>query len=178
MARTGQFGFRHCVWFAACAQLASCALETDANDVEVDGVESALRATESAGNPAGAAEVENPRAAQRQSGGTGDTKSKSDLENDGYTCRALEGTTLTLCWKNGSPGYSCDPQGRCIQDARTAPDSPFGQLPDIAVEAELVAKTPFCLPGEKRVCKLGPPPVCTCEPATPPVVISASFEAR
>jgi hypothetical protein len=22
---------------------------------------------------------------------------------------------------------------------------------------------PFCLPGEKRVCTLGPPPVCHCE---------------
>lgn len=153
MARTD----RWVLWFAACAQLASCALETDTNDLEVDAVESAV---------------------QRQSGGTGDTKSKSDLENDGYTCRALEGTTLTLCWKNGSPGYSCDPEGRCIQDARTAPDSPVGKLPDVAVQAELVrAKTPFCLPGEKRVCKLGPPPICTCEPVTPPVV-SASFEAR
>jgi hypothetical protein len=29
----------------------------------------------------------------------------------------------------------------------------------------LTAKTPFCLPGEKRVCTLGPPPVCHCEPA-------------
>ncbi|HKP56308.1 MAG TPA: hypothetical protein VJV78_06300 [Polyangiales bacterium] len=174
MARAGQ----SVLWFAACVQLVSCALETDTNDVEVDAVESALRATESAGDPALSVEAENPRAAQRQSGGTGDTKSKSDLENDGYTCRALEGTTLTLCWKNGSPGYSCDPQGRCIQDARTAPDSPFGTLPDVAVQAELVSeKTPFCLPGEKRVCKLGPPPVCTCEPLTSPIV-SASFEAR
>jgi hypothetical protein len=29
----------------------------------------------------------------------------------------------------------------------------------------LTAKVPFCLPGEKRVCTLGPPPVCHCEPA-------------
>jgi hypothetical protein len=25
------------------------------------------------------------------------------------------------------------------------------------------ARVPFCLPGEKRVCTLGPPPVCHCE---------------
>ena len=29
----------------------------------------------------------------------------------------------------------------------------------------LTARVPFCLPGEKRVCTLGPPPVCHCEPA-------------
>lgn len=27
-----------------------------------------------------------------------------------------------------------------------------------------IDRTPFCLPGEKRVCTLGPPPVCHCEP--------------
>jgi hypothetical protein len=26
----------------------------------------------------------------------------------------------------------------------------------------------FCLPGEKRVCTLGPPPVCHCETASVP----------
>jgi hypothetical protein len=26
------------------------------------------------------------------------------------------------------------------------------------------AATPFCLPGEVRVCTLGPPPVCSCKP--------------
>jgi hypothetical protein len=25
------------------------------------------------------------------------------------------------------------------------------------------ARTPFCLPGEKVVCTLGPPPVCSCQ---------------
>jgi hypothetical protein len=29
----------------------------------------------------------------------------------------------------------------------------------------VTAKTPFCLPGEKVVCTLGPPPVCHCAPA-------------
>ncbi len=43
-------------------------------------------------------------------------KTKGDLEADGYTCKLLEGTTLTLCWKNGSPSYSCDAQGRCTQN--------------------------------------------------------------
>jgi hypothetical protein len=28
----------------------------------------------------------------------------------------------------------------------------------------------FCLPGEKVVCTLGPPPVCHCEATTPPVI--------
>ncbi len=29
---------------------------------------------------------------------------------------------------------------------------------------------PFCLPGEKRVCTLGPPPVCHCQlPTTLPI---------
>lgn len=28
----------------------------------------------------------------------------------------------------------------------------------------------FCLPGETRVCTLGPPPVCHCELSKPPVI--------
>ena len=27
------------------------------------------------------------------------------------------------------------------------------------------AASPFCLPGEKKVCTLGPPPVCSCKPS-------------
>ncbi|HKU44225.1 MAG TPA: hypothetical protein VJR89_38965 [Polyangiales bacterium] len=167
--------FQHSLWLAACAQLAACALESDGN--EVDDLGAALRATEEASDISEAQELERPSVAERQNNGSSDTKSKSDLENDGYTCRALEGTTLTLCWKNGSPGYSCDPEGRCIQNARTSPGSRFGTVHDISLaEAQLLgAKTPFCLPGEKRVCKLGPPPVCTCEPLTPPIVVEASF---
>jgi hypothetical protein len=177
MSRAVSRVFQHCLWLAACAQFGACALETDSNDVEVDALESALRATEGVGDVSETLEVENPRVAQRQSGGGGSTKSKSDLENDGYTCRALEGTTLTLCWKTGSPGYSCDPQGRCIQDARTTPGLPGGGLHDLSlVAAELMgAKTPLCLPGEKRVCTLGPPPVCRCELVTT-AVMSASVE--
>src|SRR5436305_3386476 len=30
--------------------------------------------------------------------------------------------------------------------------------------ATFLGRVPFCLPGEKRVCTLGPPPVCHCEP--------------
>jgi len=45
-------------------------------------------------------------------------KSKSDLENDGYTCTTT--LTWTLCYRNGSPSYSCDPQGRCTTN-RSAP---------------------------------------------------------
>ena len=29
----------------------------------------------------------------------------------------------------------------------------------------VTTRTPFCLPGEKVVCTLGPPPVCRCAPA-------------
>jgi len=53
--------------------------------------------------------------------GTGGTSTKDNLEANGYTCSALEETSLTLCWKNGSPSYSCDPQGRCIQNLTRPP---------------------------------------------------------
>lgn len=36
----------------------------------------------------------------------------------------------------------------------------------------------FCLPGEKRVCTLGPPPVCHCEPATVPPVKADSAKSN
>lgn len=33
-----------------------------------------------------------------------------------------------------------------------------------AIDAEAMPRrVPFCLPGEKVVCTLGPPPVCHCE---------------
>jgi len=50
-------------------------------------------------------------------GGTGG-KSKADLLADGYTCTTLSGTTVTLCWKNGSPGYTCNDRGTCTQNAK------------------------------------------------------------
>lgn len=59
-------------------------------------------------------------------GGTGGTKTKQDLINDGYTCSELEGTTLTLCWK-GSSTYSCDQRGNCIE-TRTQPPPPKGPI--------------------------------------------------
>jgi hypothetical protein len=40
---------------------------------------------------------------------------------------------------------------------------------------EALSAVPFCLPGEKRVCTLGPPPVCYCAPENPPV---KTMEAR
>jgi hypothetical protein len=51
-----------------------------------------------------------------------------------------------------------------IGDAeRTAPPDSEGAAADIR-ETELKARAvPFCLPGEKVVCTLGPPPVCHCE---------------
>jgi hypothetical protein len=45
-------------------------------------------------------------------------KSKADLLADGYTCTTLSGTTVTLCWKNGSPGYTCNDRGTCTQNAK------------------------------------------------------------
>jgi hypothetical protein len=59
------------------------------------------------------------QAVMSSSGGTG-TKTIGDLKADGYTCSEPIGT-LTLCWKNGSPGYSCNEKGVCIQNARRAP---------------------------------------------------------
>ena len=53
--------------------------------------------------------------------GTSQIKTKKSLEADGYTCSSLEGTTVTLCWKNGSPTYSCDESGRCIQHMTQPP---------------------------------------------------------
>lgn len=49
-------------------------------------------------------------------GETSTTKTKSDLLADGYTCTTMEGTTVTLCWKNGSPGYTCNDRGTCTQN--------------------------------------------------------------
>jgi hypothetical protein len=42
------------------------------------------------------------------------------------------------------------------------------QTPHATPESPLLVS--FCLPGEKRVCTLGPPPVCHCEPEKPPVL--------
>lgn len=38
------------------------------------------------------------------------------------------------------------------------------EVKDSLSSAETSDKVPFCLPGEKKVCILGPPPVCHCEP--------------
>lgn len=70
-----------------------------------------------------AVEGEGPEASETSEdalriGPTSSTKTKSELLADGYTCATLEGTTVTLCWKNGSPGYTCNDRGTCTQDLR------------------------------------------------------------
>ncbi len=61
-------------------------------------------------------------------GETSSTKTKSDLLADGYTCTTMEGTTVTLCWKNGSPGYTCNDRGTCTQNFTRSP-SPYVVAP-------------------------------------------------
>ena len=78
-----------------------------------------------------------PMTASTFNNGGGTTKTKSDLEADGYTCSHLEGTTVTLCWKNGSGSYSCDDRGVCIPDARTAP--PIKRLPIAPIATAVLA---------------------------------------
>lgn len=49
-------------------------------------------------------------------------KKQSDLEADGWTCRQLEGTTMTFCTKPGTPGsWSCDSRGNCTSNLSTPP---------------------------------------------------------
>lgn len=49
-------------------------------------------------------------------------KKKSDLEADGWTCKALEGTSMTFCTEPGTSGsYSCDSNGNCISNMTTPP---------------------------------------------------------
>ena len=38
--------------------------------------------------------------------------------------------------------------------------------------------TPFCLPGEKKVCTLGPPPVCSCKPDNATSVRGGAVKAK
>ena len=38
--------------------------------------------------------------------------------------------------------------------------------------------TPFCLPGEKKVCTLGPPPVCSCKPDNKSVIRGSAIKAK
>jgi len=63
----------------------------------------------------------------------------------------------------------------CAAETTTTPDESEGAaVPPPVNEATTVkpemSRVPFCLPGEKVVCTLGPPPVCHCEGTTPPVV--------
>lgn len=64
-------------------------------------------------------------------GGTGTTK-QSDLEANGYTCSHLDGTTLTLCWKNGGGSYTCDANGNCIASLTTTPTKTYYPLAPIS----------------------------------------------
>ncbi|WP_437726670.1 hypothetical protein [Sorangium sp. So ce861] len=53
-----------------------------------------------------------------------------------------------------------------VGDADPATPGPSeGAVTEAATEIDVAAKppVPFCLPGEKVVCTLGPPPVCRCE---------------
>jgi hypothetical protein len=61
--------------------------------------------------------------------GGGASKTKGDLEADGYTCSSLAGTTVTLCWKNGSPGYTCNDRGTCIPNAKRSPGGIIAPVP-------------------------------------------------
>lgn len=68
----------------------------------------------------GAAVGEVQSALQNNGGGT--TKTKGDLEADGWTCKLLEGTSLTFCTKPGTPGsWSCNDRGTCTQNKTTPP---------------------------------------------------------
>lgn len=57
-----------------------------------------------------------------QNNGGGTTKTKGELEADGWTCKLLEGTSLTFCTKPGTPGsWSCNDRGTCTQNKTTPP---------------------------------------------------------
>lgn len=63
-----------------------------------------------------------------QIGTTGSSKTKADLLADGYTCTTMEGTIVTLCWKNGSPGYVHD-RGTCTQNLTKSPTTYVAPAP-------------------------------------------------
>ena len=63
----------------------------------------------------------------------------------------------------------------CAADPAPGSEADETMEVQIAEEAETESlpsakRTPFCLPGEKVSCTLGPPPVCRCVPTTPPVL--------
>jgi len=84
------------------AVVAGCGVSTDSDNVEdeaVGDVQSAL-----------------------QNNGGGTTKTKGELEADGWTCKLLDGTSLTFCTKPGTPGsWSCNDRGTCTQNKTTPP---------------------------------------------------------
>ncbi|HEU4411971.1 MAG TPA: hypothetical protein VFS43_42410 [Polyangiaceae bacterium] len=52
----------------------------------------------------------------------------------------------------------------CAADAAPDEGDDASVEPTKGAEADVSAQAaPFCLPGEKLVCTLGPPPVCSCQ---------------
>lgn len=74
--------------------------------------------------PEAAEEVGEAESALQNNGGF-TTKTKSELEADGWTCKLLEGTSITFCTKPGESGsWSCNDRGTCTQNKTTLPPKP------------------------------------------------------
>jgi hypothetical protein len=53
------------------------------------------------------------------------TKTKGELEAEGWTCKILDGTSMTFCTKPGESGsWSCNDRGTCTQN-KPAPKPPI-----------------------------------------------------
>jgi hypothetical protein len=74
-----------------------------------------------------------------------------------WTCGSMFVVACAATPACGAPADSNESTGR-NQTAETK-----------SAEQERIRRTPFCLPGEKVVCTLGPPPVCHCAPAALPI---------
>jgi len=82
-------------------------------------------------------------------------------------------STLASCMNKGGDTDTCwNAYWRCISNrgrlnsVEVAPEESEGlSAPGMqtGATAAALAKVPFCLPGEKVKCTLGPPPVCHCE---------------
>ncbi|MBS2013001.1 MAG: hypothetical protein JST00_08950 [Deltaproteobacteria bacterium] len=94
--------------------------------------------TESEGPTDDGAEIgESASALQIGTGFT--TKTQSELEADGWTCKLLSGTTITFCTKPGTSGsWSCNDRGTCTQN-KTAPPKPpiYGTTSGIVIGGTL-----------------------------------------
>lgn len=54
-------------------------------------------------------------------------------------------------------------QGQAKAPAKPADKAPVVAKPAPSAVEILMSRVPFCPPGEKVVCTLGPPPVCSCQ---------------